>query len=109
MAWDLTQEPWKTQCPQPSRQVVYAAGVTFVENVLPIPIPDYPDAIIARLNEEHGIVDLERCVRKPEIGERVRIIPNHVCVVTNLHDQIYLHRNGDVLAQLPVYLRGKTI
>jgi D-serine deaminase-like pyridoxal phosphate-dependent protein len=54
-------------------------------------------------------VHLERCVRKPEVGERVRIIPNHVCVVTNLHDQIYLHRNGDVLAQLPVYLRGKTI
>jgi len=71
-------------------------------------LPDYPDAIIARLSEEHGIVDLERCVRKPEIGERVRIIPNHVCVVTNLHDQIYLHRNGDVLAQMPVYLRGKT-
>jgi len=72
-------------------------------------LPDYPDAVIARLNEEHGIVDLERCVRKPEIGERVRIIPNHACVVTNLHDQIYLHRNGDVVAQLPVYLRGKTI
>ncbi|MBV9673266.1 MAG: D-TA family PLP-dependent enzyme, partial [Verrucomicrobia bacterium] len=71
-------------------------------------LPDYPDAIIARLNEEHGIVDLTGCVRKPEIGERVRIIPNHACVVSNLHDQIYLHRKGHVLAQLPVYLRGKT-
>jgi D-serine deaminase-like pyridoxal phosphate-dependent protein len=72
-------------------------------------LPDYPDAIIVRLNEEHGIVDLGRCVRKPEVGERVRVIPNHACVVTNLHDQIYLHRNGEILAQLPIYLRGKTI
>jgi len=72
-------------------------------------IPDYPDAIIARLSEEHGIVDVERCVLKPEVGERVRVIPNHACVVTNLHDKIYLHRNGEVLAELPVYLRGKTI
>jgi D-serine deaminase-like pyridoxal phosphate-dependent protein len=56
-----------------------------------------------------GVVDLGRSARKPEVGERVRIIPNHVCVVTNLHDYIYLHRDGAVLAQLPVYLRGKTI
>lgn len=72
-------------------------------------LPDYPDAIIARLNEEHGILDLGGCVRKPEVGECVRVIPNHACVVTNLHDQIYLHRDGEVLAQLPIYSRGKTI
>ncbi|MGA8658360.1 MAG: D-TA family PLP-dependent enzyme [Chthoniobacterales bacterium] len=72
-------------------------------------LPDYPEATIARLNEEHGIVDLGGCIQKPEVGECVRVIPNHACVVTNLHDQIYLHRNGEVLAQLPVYLRGKTI
>ncbi|MBV9129229.1 MAG: alanine racemase [Verrucomicrobia bacterium] len=72
-------------------------------------LPDYPDASIERLNEEHGVLDLGRSPRKPEIGERVRIIPNHVCVVTNLHDSIYLHRDGAVLAQLSVYLRGKTI
>ena len=28
---------------------------------------------------------------------------------TNLHDFIDLHRDGVVLAKLPVYLRGKTI
>jgi D-serine deaminase-like pyridoxal phosphate-dependent protein len=72
-------------------------------------LPDYPGAIIARLSEEHGILDLGGCVRKPEVGECVRVIPNHACVVTNLHDQIYLHRSGEVLAQLPIYLRGKTI
>jgi D-serine deaminase-like pyridoxal phosphate-dependent protein len=70
---------------------------------------EYPDATIAFLSEEHGVLDLSRSVRKPEIGERVRIIPNHVCLVTNLHDHIYLHRNGEVVARLPVYLRGKTV
>jgi len=72
-------------------------------------LPDYPEAIIARLNEEHGILDLGGCAGKPEVGECVRVIPNHACVVTNLHDLVYLHRNGEVLAQLPIYLRGKTI
>ena len=72
-------------------------------------LPDYPDATLTRLNEEHGVVHLGRAASKPEIGERVRIIPNHVCVVTNLHDRVYLHREGTVLANLPVYLRGKTV
>jgi D-serine deaminase-like pyridoxal phosphate-dependent protein len=72
-------------------------------------LPDYPNATITRLNEEHGVVDLGRSVRQPVVGERVRIIPNHACVVTNLHDHIYLHRHGDVLANMAVYLRGKTV
>jgi D-serine deaminase-like pyridoxal phosphate-dependent protein len=53
--------------------------------------------------------DLSQSKRKPEIGERVRIIPNHVCVVTNLHDQVYLCRGEEMIARLPVSLRGKTV
>jgi D-serine deaminase-like pyridoxal phosphate-dependent protein len=72
-------------------------------------LTEYPEAILARLNEEHGVVDLSRCERRPEVGERVRILPNHVCVVTNLHDVVYLHQRENVIAELPVYLRGKTV
>jgi D-serine deaminase-like pyridoxal phosphate-dependent protein len=72
-------------------------------------LPDYPGATMARLNEEHGIIDLSQSQRAPEIGERIRIIPNHVCVVTNLHDHIYLCRQKEMIAKLPVSLRGKTV
>ena len=68
----------------------------------------YPDAIIERLNEEHGVVDLSRCSEKPTPGERVFIVPNHVCVVTNLHDQIVLTRDGRVIDEWRVAARGKT-
>jgi len=71
-------------------------------------ILEYPDAIIERLNEEHGILDLTHSARKPAIGERVRIVPNHVCVVTNLHDEVVTMRNGLVEAILPVAARGRT-
>ena len=71
-------------------------------------ILEYPDAIIERLNEEHGILDLSRSARKPAIGERVRIVPNHVCVVTNLHDEVVLARGGLVVETLPVAARGRT-
>jgi D-serine deaminase-like pyridoxal phosphate-dependent protein len=102
--------------PMIDRAIIDAGNKTLSSDLLPPGhgdgyglLPDYPGAIIARLNEEHGIVDLGGSARKPEIGERVRVIPNHACVVTNLHNQIYLHRHANVLAELPVYLRGRTV
>lgn len=71
-------------------------------------LPDYPDAVIERLNEEHGIIDLSRCTRKPELGEVLRIVPNHVCVVSNLHDEIVLARGDAIKSVVPVVARGKT-
>ena len=69
---------------------------------------DYPDAVIERLNEEHGILDLSRCATKPVIGERVRILPNHVCVVTNLHDEVVVARDGELVDRWRVAARGMT-
>ena len=71
-------------------------------------IRGYEDAVIERLNEEHGVVDVSRCSRKPQVGERVRILPNHVCVVSNLHDEIALSRGGILLDTKRVEARGKT-
>ena len=68
----------------------------------------YEDAVIERLNEEHGIVDLSRCATKPVVGERLRIVPNHVCVVSNLHDEVAVSRDGELVEMWRVAARGKT-
>ncbi len=70
-------------------------------------VVDYPEAVISVLTEEHGTVDLSACTgRRPEIGEKVRIIPNHTCVVSNLFDEMIFHRNGNVTRVEPVAARG---
>lgn len=71
-------------------------------------ILDYTDAVIERLNEEHGVVDLSRCDRKPEIGGRLRIVPNHVCVVSNLHDKVIISRANRVVDAWRVAARERT-
>ncbi|MEX2540924.1 MAG: D-TA family PLP-dependent enzyme [Trueperaceae bacterium] len=71
-------------------------------------ILEYPEAVITELSEEHGLVDFSACERRPAIGERVRVLPNHVCPVTNLHDEVYAHRGGIFEAAIPVAARGKT-
>lgn len=69
-------------------------------------IVGYPDAVIYKLNEEHGYVDLTACAGRPGVGEVVSIIPNHTCVVTNLHDRLVGVRGGRVDVVWPVAARG---
>jgi D-serine deaminase-like pyridoxal phosphate-dependent protein len=67
----------------------------------------YPEALIAGLSEEHGVIDLSACAgARPEIGEVVRIVPNHTCVVSNLFDHMVFHRGGIVTRVEPVAARG---
>jgi D-serine deaminase-like pyridoxal phosphate-dependent protein len=69
-------------------------------------IVQYPGAKIVRLSEEHGEVDLAQCEKRPKLGERVEVIPNHVCPCVNLHDAVWLKTGGE-LHRLPVDARGK--
>jgi D-serine deaminase-like pyridoxal phosphate-dependent protein len=71
-------------------------------------IKGYPNVKIARLTEEHGILELQHARQTFEVGQRVEIIPNHVCPVVNLTDVMYLMRNGECEGQVEVLARGKS-
>jgi D-serine deaminase-like pyridoxal phosphate-dependent protein len=71
-------------------------------------LPDYPEAVIVRLNEEHGVIDLSASSRRPALGERLRIVPNHVCVVSNLHDAVIAVREQRLVERWIVAARGRT-
>lgn len=70
-------------------------------------IVEAPDAVFTKMNEEHGFVDISSAGRTFEIGERVRVIPNHICVAMNLHECVYGVRNGMVEQTWRVEGRGK--
>lgn len=70
-------------------------------------ILEAPEAVFSKMNEEHGYVDMRRAKREFDIGDRVRVIPNHVCVAVNLHPNIYGVR-GDLVEHVwEVEGRGK--
>jgi len=69
-------------------------------------ILEYPEAQIYRIAEEHAFVDFSPCEHKPEIGERVTILPNHCCVVSNLFNEVIGVRNDTVEITWPVAARG---
>lgn len=68
---------------------------------------EHPEVVVKGMSEEHGLLDLRMTDWKPEVGERVRVIPNHVCVVVHLFDEIVGLRRGQVEKRWQVEARGR--
>jgi D-serine deaminase-like pyridoxal phosphate-dependent protein len=68
---------------------------------------DRPDVTVQRLSEEHGILDLRNSDWRPAVGEQVRLVPNHVCIVVHLHEVIYGMRGNRIETSWPVSARGR--
>jgi D-serine deaminase-like pyridoxal phosphate-dependent protein len=96
--------------PTAERAVLDAGSKTLSSDLLGLEghglLLEYPEARLYSLSEEHGTVDLSRCDRRPTVGERVTIVPNHCCVVSNLFDEIVGVRAGEVEVVWPVAARG---
>lgn len=68
---------------------------------------DRPNVVVARMSEEHGILDLSHTDWRPRVGDVVRVVPNHVCIVVHLFDEIIGVRGTSVETRWPVAARGR--
>jgi D-serine deaminase-like pyridoxal phosphate-dependent protein len=68
-------------------------------------LTDHPGALVSGLSEEHGTIALNGALLS--VGDRVRILPNHACVVSNLFDEVYLISGNEVIDIFPVAARGR--
>jgi D-serine deaminase-like pyridoxal phosphate-dependent protein len=70
-------------------------------------IVGHPDVVIVKLSEEHGVCALPPGEEGFAIGDRVEIIPNHVCPTVNLMDELFIAHDGRIVDTWPVAARGK--
>jgi D-serine deaminase-like pyridoxal phosphate-dependent protein len=70
-------------------------------------VVEYPEAVITKLSEEHAQVDVTRCAVRPRVGERVSVIPNHVCPCINLQDAVWWREPDGRLRRLTIEARGR--
>ena len=68
---------------------------------------DHPDVTIPLTNEEHGICDVTRSTTAWHVGDRIEIVPNHVCTSVNLQDVVCAARADVVEHVWTVEARGK--
>lgn len=57
--------------------------------------------------DEHTIINSAKLHELVEIGDKIEIIPNHICPCCNLYDQAYLVSKGQVETTLKIACRGK--
>ena len=69
-------------------------------------VTEHPNTQFTSMSEEHGHLDLGPA-DQVHVGERLSIIPNHVCACVNMHNQIFYHRNRIVEGSWTVEGRGK--
>ena len=97
--------------PAPDRAVVDAGSKTLSQDTLR-PRANGHGLILGTasrlvsLSEEHGVARVEKG-DSFRVGERVRILPNHACVVSNLHDRLYGVRAGRVETEFCIAARGR--
>lgn len=66
------------------------------------------DLTLTRLSEEHGVVE-DPAAERLDVGQKVRVLPNHICPVVNLFPSMHLVRGSRVERELDVAARGRLI
>lgn len=98
--------------PTPERAIIDAGSKALTSDLLGLEghgeVLEHPGAVIYQLSEEHGFVDVSGCATKPQVGDRVHILPNHACVVSNLFDRLFVVSGGELTGALRVDARGKS-
>ena len=69
---------------------------------------DHPEVVLRAISEEHGVLDISMSDWCPKVGDRVRVLPNHVCVSVNLQDELLVLVDG-ALESWPLEARGRRI
>jgi D-serine deaminase-like pyridoxal phosphate-dependent protein len=97
--------------PTATRAVVDAGSKSLSSDTLGMTgfgvIQGHEDIVVASLSEEHGVIELPEASDWPRVGDRIRIIPNHACVVSNLFDAVHLIAGDGEIETVPVAARGR--
>ncbi|MEO5940835.1 MAG: D-TA family PLP-dependent enzyme, partial [Candidatus Limnocylindrales bacterium] len=71
-------------------------------------IVGYPDLVIERVNDYHGVVAAPPGAQRPGLGDVVAVIPNHVCPVVDLVDSVVAVCEDGSIEEWPVDARGRS-
>lgn len=73
--------------------------------VAPLFYPGYavvegnPDLQLSRMNEEHGIITSKAGKTGLAVGQKIALLPLHICTAINLQNNVYLLENGRLRLQ----------
>jgi len=69
-------------------------------------VPAIPGSFLRRLDEYHGYLSVPDATPRPPVGTVMTLVPNHVCPVVNLFDELLVVERGTIVGRWPVDARG---
>jgi D-serine deaminase-like pyridoxal phosphate-dependent protein len=63
---------------------------------------DREDVVVARMSEEHGVLSAPSADHGYAVGDRVRVLPIHICVWMDLQHEVYGTRGGAVVEAITI-------
>ena len=98
--------------PAANRAIIDAGSKTLTSDLLGLSgyghVLGRDDISIDQLSEEHGRLVSEGPINLT-VGDKLRIVPNHACVVTNMVDAVNVVEHGEISAVWPVVARGRIV
>jgi len=111
--WDdcaLTVLATVVSTPSKTRAIIDAGSKVLTSDLLGLDgfghVLGHPDLKIDQLSEEHGRITSDRPTGL-RVGDQLRIVPNHACVVSNMLDHVTLMRGDAIISTEPVAARGQ--
>lgn len=71
-------------------------------------VKDSDNVRIGNLFDEHGLIYNEQFREQIQVGDKIEIIPSHICPTVNLYDEAYLISEDKIIGKVPVDCRGKS-
>lgn len=65
------------------------------------------DVRLSGLFDEHGLINDKLFHGLVEVGDKIELVPNHICPCCNLYDNAYLVSNGEIMREITISCRGK--
>jgi D-serine deaminase-like pyridoxal phosphate-dependent protein len=104
--------------PEPGRAVLDAGSQSLSSDLAPtLPghgmLKEDNAAVVVKVNEEHGFLDLSqsrlklRGERRLRVGDKVEVIPNNCCTATNLYDEMLVVKESEIVDSWRIAARGK--
>jgi len=98
--------------PAPGRAIVDAGSKTLTSDLLGLAgyghVLGHDDVTVSGLSEEHGTLTWPQG-EKFDVGQRVYIVPNHVCVVSNMLEYVWIKGDDNSFRKFKVEARGGVI
>ena len=99
--------------PAPGRAVVDAGSKALTSDLIGLQhhghVVGHPDVRVDGLSEEHGVLRWDDASTPFRVGDRLSIVPNHACPVSNLFDALWLTEDGVTARSVAVAARGKVV